>query len=540
MTNQYVLMLGDVDNIKGYVYETSKLPEIRGASEILNELYSDGIEKVFQDNQIPKKNIIYSGGGSFLAWVPVEKAKKIKKDIEKKYIEDTKVATITIVYSAPLNHKELSNVYPQEVLKDKSPLGYGKRLLDSYFGEPLQEKGGFSHAVALLLSELRQKKLQKEYLPFYPALPIMKRCEYCGKRGAIIEVVIQGEEKKICEVCKTRRERGERRIFITKFIEWLNQHGMNDKAKELKSRPIPQTIPQTLEDIGDYIAFIYADGNGIGDLLLKAETEEDYKTISQSLSKGTEDAVFQSLLSIFNGKIPERLPFEIINIGGDDVSMFISSKYAWRFVIKFLENFENNMKSRAQNIGEEEITASAGIIITKHDYPVILSEKLASALLRFAKLRGGSALCHLYLTSHLADVDAGRILKSLYIIEKRGAKYSLTMRPFSLEEAKELFDLSQRFKEVYLSTQRKAFSEVLSAGMWESINFFLYQMGRMKPDIKTKAFDLLNDTQSCFGLDKSLFLYSSNRKNIFGDNMLSTPLLDIIELIEFSEKGDDL
>jgi len=529
MNNQYVLMLGDVDTVKEYVYETSKLPEIRGASEILNELYSEGIKCVFRENGLSENGIIYSGGGSFLAKVPIDKVEKVSQDIEKKYIDKTKVATITIVYSLPISDKELCEEIPQEAVKNQQPLGYAKEMWDSYFEDSPSSRGMFLHILAFLHSELRLKKMQKEYVPFYPALPIMKRCEHCGKRGAV-DVI--GEEM-VCEVCRTKKQSGDKRRFIDKFLEWLGQNGHNNEVKKLKN----SSIPQSLEDLGDYIAFVYADGNGIGNLLLKAKKEDDYKKISQNLSKGTENAVFQSLFSILPWENLKKLPFVIVNIGGDDVSLFISSKYAWRFTTEFLENFKNNLSALSNELGEREITASAGVIITKHDYPVIFSEKLASGLLRIAKQKEDSAICHLYLTSHIAETDALKIMKDLYLMGKNGSRRSLSMRPFSLEESKKLQELSQRFEKIYASAQRRGVSEALSSGMWEAINFFLYQTSRLEADNKKEAFELLEEMQSCFGLNKSLVLYSTSRKNIFHEVVCSTPLLDIIELIEFTKKG---
>ena len=70
------LLSADADKIKEYVFETSKLPEIRGASMILDELnwgekptvendVPRNVAGVWQRYGLPDEARIYSGGGSY-------------------------------------------------------------------------------------------------------------------------------------------------------------------------------------------------------------------------------------------------------------------------------------------------------------------------------------------------------------------------------------------------------------------------------------------------------------------------------------------
>jgi CRISPR-associated protein Cmr2 len=100
------LLMGDTDAIKGYVYETQALPEIRGASQILVELEEE-VRKLFHDRLV-EECLIYCGGGGFLAIVPDSMAKNLKQEIERLYLESTRVATVTVVASAPLGYREFA------------------------------------------------------------------------------------------------------------------------------------------------------------------------------------------------------------------------------------------------------------------------------------------------------------------------------------------------------------------------------------------------------------------------------------------------
>ncbi len=93
------LLSADTDKIKEYVFESAKLPEIRGASMILDDLNQEWPEKgnyqlldprspsnlreIFLHYGLPTRrnkddqqvdSIIYAGGGSLLALVPLNMA----------------------------------------------------------------------------------------------------------------------------------------------------------------------------------------------------------------------------------------------------------------------------------------------------------------------------------------------------------------------------------------------------------------------------------------------------------------------------------
>ncbi|MFQ6120523.1 MAG: hypothetical protein ACE5KE_11660, partial [Methanosarcinales archaeon] len=199
---ELALILGDVDHIKSYVFETTKLPEIRGASEILVSIEEKKLKDIFKQFDISEECVIYSGG-RFLAIVPYNLANDIIKKIERIYLEETELATITCVASGPLGNLELARglepYADEEVLKlqGKGPLS--EWLLKSYFGEKRsdwKEKNNFAQIVSCLSALLRIKKQEKKQVPFFEALPIGRRCQSCGKRMAS-EIEIEETEEKM-------------------------------------------------------------------------------------------------------------------------------------------------------------------------------------------------------------------------------------------------------------------------------------------------------------------------------------------------------
>ncbi len=343
------LLSGDVDAVKSYVYETSKLPEIRGGSEILNELNNEGMEGIFS-KELSKECLIYNKGGGFLAIVPASLAEALIKEIQEEYLDRTKIATITCK-SYPLGYYDFERglkPYVDEEVKKLRGAGIGNWLLESHYGtdrDHWTEKKNFAELVSYLSAELRREKVSREYIPFYETLPIGRRCQSCGKRMASEEDITGGEVFALCEICYHKRETGRERRFLLQFSDWLKR----ERGLEGMENILILKAPKDLDDLTEegYMAFISADGNDIGSLLEKANSPAHYRHIAEELHEGTRDAVFSAIFDVLGREKLEKtrkLPFEIINIGGDDITLIIAAPYAFEFSRRFLERFEDNME----------------------------------------------------------------------------------------------------------------------------------------------------------------------------------------------------
>jgi CRISPR-associated protein Cmr2 len=552
-----VLVLGDVDAVKSYVLETSKLPEIRGGSEILNELNIAGLKEIFSE-ELSEECLIYNGGGSFLAIVSESLANDLIEKVHKAYLRETKIATITCVNSAPLGCYEFERGLKPYSGKDVKKLqgeGIGNWLLESHFGKDRanwHEKKNFAELVSNLSAELRKKKASREYMPFFEALPIGRRCQSCGKRMASKKTGDKTREEVWCEVCYIKRERGEKWRFLVQFAGWLNKQ---ENLEGMENILIPRA-PMDLEDLTEahegYMAFIYADGNDIGSLLEKANSPAHYSHIAEELHKGTKDAVFGAVFDVVGIKGLEKfdkLPFEIINIGGDDITLIIAAPLAFEFSKRFLERFENNMGK----LGEElelngKITSSLGMVICKKDYPVYYAEKIAESLLKDAKKKGKkeneSSLSYLYHTTSLAAEDGKEIIRDVY--ENEDKRIRLTMRPYSLSEFNFILQISGEIKKIFSNTQRNAISLALSTGKIQSENFLFYQIGRMDDNKMKNALKILEKLSIQFE-EKTKNYRLNTHKIWFRDTegeyaipIYATPILDIIEIIKIARGEIDV
>lgn len=537
-----VLLSGDVDAIKEFVFETSVLPQVRGGSQLLIECEEAICERIKNRNG----HVIYCGGGSFLVAVPADQAPQIKQEIEHIYLDKTLVATVTVVYERILPS-------PASVsLQD----GWAARLWQAV-EEDITQKGDFAQRISRLGALLREAKLQKTQAPFFEALPFGKRCESCGKRMATHPPVLRRdpvkreatEEIKICPVCHNKHRKGLKGQEQTRGK-------FNGKFQQY-AQPIayqPRDLDELVENAKrKYLAFVYADGNEIGSLLSKAKNEQEYHIISQALSEGTQRALFAALTEVcgiaLNRK--ECWPFEIVNIGGDDITLLIQAGYAWEVAVKFLMNFEYEVREHIRKgLGERpsdwptNITVSCGMVIADTKYPLQYLQSLATNSLKRAKKLAKtdknnpqSTLDFLWLPN---PVMSERIESLMDYYEREG--YSLTARPYTLAQAQKLVELAQQASE-WPRSQRHQWGEALEKGIWVSLNSIYYNVVR-RSDHKErdKLMKFLNDVGTVITDSEAQTqpapLWKIEQR---GYRMLfHTALLDVLELAELCAMRKDV
>jgi len=490
---QKVLLHGDVDAIKDFVFETSSLPQIRGGSQLLLDCEKAVKQKI---NALGGRTI-YCAGGTFLFEILADQALTAKKEIERIYLERTLLATVTVVYEEkPL--PSTSGPAPDD--------GWAGRLCKAH--EHSRQAGEFARRVAFLAAALREAKTRKREAPFLEAFPFGKRCEACGRRVAQEEVLRYKPEEpeerpepvSLCQVCLLRHQKGikAKGRFNEKFERFAS-------PKARRPRDLEHLVRSARRN---HIAFLYADGNDIGKLLQMVRSEEEYKVLSEALEKGTEEALYEALQSVCGRALrnPQGYwPFEIINIGGDDVTLFIQAGYAWEVAVEFLERFEAKVKGRIEEkLGHwpqgwpERITASCGIAIADVKYPVRYLERLAAGLLKEAKREAKadpdkprSAVTFLWLPTPVA-AEKAEPLMTQYYQECGGTQLLLTARPYELERARRMLELTQQAAQ-WPRTLRHRWAEALERGRWLSLNLLFYDIARRKEEEREQWLRLLNE-----------------------------------------------
>lgn len=471
MEQKTVYLAGDVDAIKDFVFETSSLPQIRGGSELLQEC-----EEEIQGSLAQRLGyqVIYCAGGSFLLEVPADRADEVKKAIEDLYQKKTLVATVTIVADRET---------PPTV---RTPLSFSQgewanRLWQA--AEGVLQDGGFAHRLLFLQSRMQEAKTARATAPFYEAFPFGRRCERCGKRMAQEREPLEEEGKALCAVCERRAEKGRKRQgevrgrFNREFQERYEKEIRADQPKDL------DTLLQSSSR--KYLAFLYADGNDIGKLLQRVQRPDRYRLISKALTEGTKEALFQALWHVCGTELQRRnrpWPFEIINIGGDDVIVLLQAGYAWEVAVEFLKRFEQEVNERLRQGPEPHdgypITASCGIAIADAKYPIRYLERLAADLLKRAKKRAKenpaapkSAVNFLWLPTPIASERVEPVMGVYHLAEDS----YLTARPYTLEEAQGMDEVARKISKLPQATRHR-WAEALAKGVLFSLSFIQYDL----------------------------------------------------------------
>ncbi|MGD0954113.1 MAG: hypothetical protein ABR985_17265 [Methanotrichaceae archaeon] len=545
------LLSGDVDAIKEFVFETSFLPQIRGGSQLLIDC-ENAVKEYVQDAK--GGEIIYCNGGSFLISMPSGEIARAKHDIEQIYLKNTYLATVTIA-------SEQESLLPGKISpwdpETSGRLGpWASRIWMAGTHQKYQENS-FGLKSSFLSMKVREHKQQKRIAPFVEALPFGDRCDCCGKRMASEKIPLkkQGETEvkdilKVCGVCHHKHERGRSGDYRTrgKFNEDFHNF-VKDKI------PIRSVQPSDLDDLvqsasRDYLAFIYADGNNIGDLLSQANSEEDYKAISGGLFEGTRDSLFGALSNVCGPALMKdgSWPFEIINVGGDDVTLLIQAGYAWEVAIQFLENFGKTIpacieKKLGHFSSDWQITASCGISVANKSFPIRFLQRLAEGSLKRAKKKAkengkvlNSAIDFLWLPNPVISEN----IESLSGYYHRNDRL-LTARPYTLDEAKCLQDLASNARDQIPSTQRHLWGEAVDRGINSSRNAIFYNIARMSDENKRKAMEEFLAKITALIAPGSL--QNSNSLWAFreygGKSYYCTALLDVLELAELFSMCED-
>jgi len=473
------LLVADTDRTQDYVFESTRLPEVRGASYLLDDLNARKVPALFRAHGLtgklvdhnPPGEIIYAGGGGLLALVPVEKAGPLAQAIEAEYPRKTGAATITA---------DWREVTPAMVLN-----GY--------------PEGGFGELVRWAGHWLSRRKEDKQPPPFYEALPHAARCASCHIRPArtVLFPDDPGGGHPICPVCEIKREDLERSF-------WFEAYQEEYEVQEAR-------YPQDLSEIGQaskgrkgYVGFIHLDGDGLGSLLFDFETPLAYRDFSREIARAAREAVMEVLHEHLPpekiigsdarretgqaGLVGQRItihPFEIITIGGDDVWLIVPGDAALPIAAAISTAFVEKAPSRPDGGGP--CTMSGGVVIADDHNPVRVLRNVAKDLAREAKRARRKAEAeigyidfHVFKSADMLDRDVSALRRAYpYTLPYHGNVLRLLARPYAADTLSELWGALQTLhREGFPTSQMHQLAEALLRGRSESTLFYEYQRAR--------------------------------------------------------------
>jgi CRISPR-associated protein Cmr2 len=597
------LVMGGATKIKQYVFESAKLPEIRGASALLDRINRIDLPALFGvpptlDNCNRKRVeevqehfaarlqaarpdlsppecpecVIYANGGEILAFAPVKIAALLADEIEYIYTSETLVANSVAVWrecSLPELHFGLRPTeFTEEDFTKLTQTADERlqRLLTMYYGgldtERFRSRKTFGEvASGLVLEKLRRREgngsgeRPPKPVPHFETNPYARRCESCEHRLAVVERRFEDELQGtwFCEPCARKRAFGQkakdedeakRRWFDRAEFEWRPQ-GAKAWAKTFEDQlrtdqalsklyygGISTTVVQPAEDLTDiaaashpagFVAALYADANGMGNLLERLENPGDYRLFSQAVDFATRQATFRALAENLHpyrtGDGGYKHPFEVLSVGGDDVFLYVPAHAGLPIAIAIakyaVEDLGQNQKIRdnprlkhllaRDPLGQSQwrkahrvrfrdapqsaIALSSGVVIAQEHTPVFLLQRLAEQLLKSAKRKARDlrALCNAFSGATIDFMS----LKSMGMIPTtvedyrkrtlRSGNLHFTSRPFTVPETKALIEAAQKLKATdFPRSQLYHLREQLRKGFLASTLDYLYFQSRSR------------------------------------------------------------
>lgn len=330
-----------VQGIQGFIFQTNKLREIVGASEIVEQICTDA----FDEYAVNGESIVRAAGNI-------------------KYLFSSEAACIEAVRNFP---RKIMNMAPgitisQAVVVVETDDDYASKANE------LEKNLIVQRNKQTRPMNLGLMGVQRSPATGFPAVDI-------DKKGKLMDEA---------STCKIEKHNTLKKLINKSFGEKISD----------------TRIAYEIDDIAGknhWIAIIHADGNGIGNIVrVLGETKEDmikFSGLLDNIAQKAANAAYKATKgdSGSNGIIPLRP----VVLSGDDMTLICRADLAVEYTRCFLEVFEKESREQFGKIilkkGENQyllnngLTACAGIAFVKSSYPFHYGVHLAESLCSRAK-----------------------------------------------------------------------------------------------------------------------------------------------------------
>jgi hypothetical protein len=344
-----------VQGIQSFIFQTNKLREIIGASELVEQICTSFFSNQFNNTSTfnPENLIVGAAGNIKYIFDDYESCQKIVKKFPRNVMEMAPGICISQAVVALDSHSN-----PFDLLEKRLRIQRNRPI-------------SITNGIGLMLTETARKTggVGVEYLSN--------------------EVVDKGQ------LVKDNASKKANFNLLSK-LEISSKFTIND-------------FPFDLSDIvkdqkKNWLAVIHADGNSLGKLImdlvsnqLDFQNNQAIKDFSNILNLTTLKAASLAFEEVIAPSVEKgsKIPFRPVIIGGDDLTAIVRADLALSFTKIFLQHFEklsivnfqgfdhkHNLKS---NPFLQGLSACAGIAYIKSSFPLHYGIKLADSLCKYAK-----------------------------------------------------------------------------------------------------------------------------------------------------------
>lgn len=558
------LLLIDTDRIKGFVFATPYLRDIRGGSALLDRLNREdpqgsdagGGEPARVDpaaagapaNAVdltpvptlvarlaPGSECIYANGGTALFALSEACVKRVIPEVSRAYAAVGASAT-SVWVSLPEGWTQETDLGPQ---------------------------------LRLLAHRLRVAKDERPTHTVLASSPFLRPCEACGVEYSRNRLKRDRRQQRLCPACLARRD-------SARDATWASDL-RNEMGADLARLPPPddfEEIAETSSPSG-YIGLIYADGNGMGQRVSKIGRLTHLQNFASIVDTSLKAAVGRALQSHLRpeprkgespsetGQPPEgeapsagddsrkpRRPFEVLMLGGDDLVMVTRAQSALDVALATVEEFERltGEKFKSHGYAGEEwakpVSLSAAVVISHSHFPFGSLLHLAETALKAAKRDGARAAAQVaspparinfLVVSSASHVDFDDYREDQLELklepERAGEKrreFVLTARPYSPTGLNGLLTVTRKLAALPHSRIQQ-FREACYMKPLRGQVEALATLARMKEKDRALVWEAVTETMGrCDRREFPWFPAGSG-----SDDKRRTPFVDIAELMPF-------
>lgn len=338
-----------VQGIQRFIFETNKLVEIAGASELVDDICTDLFRESVGVSSYRDEELLVGAAGN-----------------------------IKYLFSNYESCQALVRVFPKQVMQLAPGITISQAVVEVE-GELSQKH---IHELELKLKTQRNKLSVQHGL----GLMISERSRRTGKPGVAWK---KDQVVDAAQQAKRVSTEGSKINLLEKLIP------------DSKEKRYHKLFPVEMEDIAggkdkkNWVAVIHADGNDLGRKIMQmGEAEpkkETFRDLSERIGRATEQAAQRAFEQVVkrNTKEGDLFPFRPIVLGGDDLTVIIRGDLAIDFTHVFLKAFEEETIKEFKGFISPQfhsgLTACAGIAYIKTNYPFHYGVHLADTLCTQAK-----------------------------------------------------------------------------------------------------------------------------------------------------------
>lgn len=371
-----------VQGIQEFIFQTNKLREIVGASELVERICTDLFAEVLFGTKPEIKK---------------EKDPVKKRELLMQALKDNKNAVsnaagnIKYIFDSEEECRRVVKIFPKTVMEFAPGITISQSVVK------MESEDAFKDAVMKLEMNLRTQR-NKHMRDLSLGLTGILRSRETGL--PVTHIRSGNNDKEYLDSATFHKlfdERGVRKETFTLLCGKAFGYGVGQDRLPLDVKD--------MTDENDWIAIIHADGNGLGQIIQKIGTDKDtFREFSRRLDEATTAAARQAFSEVVAGKAGKNgfIPMRPIVLSGDDITVICRGDIAIPYTEAFLRYFEAETEERLQDIlsgkrangakgdpifedDSVRLSACAGIAFIKSSFPFHFGYHLAESLCERAK-----------------------------------------------------------------------------------------------------------------------------------------------------------